>query len=134
MNYVPDMSDPVLREAISRISISVYQDVVRNWTVRTFGEDGVKHSSQYRVVEEALELGQSLGVSKEDAINLVNKVCSLPVGDVKAELGDALFTLCGVANQINCSLAEVGYSTMNMNFNKIEAIREKNKSKIKESR
>ena len=59
--------------------------------------EDVREDRAPRFLEEALELGQATGVSREDAIRLVDYVYGRPEGDAFVETGDVLFTLAGLA-------------------------------------
>lgn len=83
----------------------------------------------YRFLEEAMELAQSMEVSKEDATKLVDYVFGRPVGDVKQELGGVVFTLVGVANSLDMDIIEEGHASVDEAYGRIDKIREKSKTK-----
>jgi NTP pyrophosphatase (non-canonical NTP hydrolase) len=70
-----------------------------NWATRCFGEQIVKDTRERgrRVVEEACELGQAAGLTKEDCHQLVDYVFSRPVGDAWQEVAGTLVTVLTLA-------------------------------------
>jgi hypothetical protein len=75
-----------------------YQCEVKNWLVECFGQttanDRVERN--WRFLEEALELVQSLGSSAEDAHKLVDYVFSRDVGEPFQEVGGTMVCLAGL--------------------------------------
>src|SRR6185312_5264384 len=51
----------------------------------------------FRFLEEALELAQAVGTTREEALKLVDYVYSRPIGQVGQEIGGVMVTLAGVA-------------------------------------
>lgn len=86
---------------------------VRSWLVKCFGRavlDDVEERA-LRFGEESLELVQSLGVTREQALALVKQVYDKEPGDPFQELGGTmvtLATLCVVNPELN---AEEAYRT-----------------------
>lgn len=66
-----------------------------NWCVETFGARSTTMPSEraLRVMEEAVELIQSEGVSKKTAHDVINRCYNRPVGDPNQEVGQIFFTL-----------------------------------------
>lgn len=60
-----------------------------------------------RVVEEACELAQSEGVSREMALRILERVYSRPVGDSKQEAGTVLLTLLSWAGATGNDLEDL---------------------------
>lgn len=64
------------------------------WAVQTYGEVAKKARYQaFRFLEEALELVQAMGLTKEDAIRTVEWVFSRSVGTVRVEVGDVRLSI-----------------------------------------
>lgn len=84
-----------------------FQQDVQAWCVECFGEttaaDVVERN--WRFLEEALELVQSLGGAKADALGLVDYVFSRDLGDPKQETGGVMVTLAALCavNKIDMS-------------------------------
>lgn len=83
------------------------QSTILNWAVTNFGEVAKNPVERgLRLVEEALEVGQSSSVPKERVLALVERVYSRPVGDLAQEIGgtgmtlDALAELAGIDAQV----------------------------------
>lgn len=72
-----------------------YQQAVYLWAVECFGGAVAKDRVErvHRFLEEALELGQSLGLTRADAMRLVHYVFSRPVGEPAQEVGGTMVTL-----------------------------------------
>ena len=81
-----------------------YQQRIRNWLIECFGIEKADDTMErvWRFTEEALELGQSLGMSQTDAMELVSYVYGRPVGDAWQELGGTMVTLAAL-----CSAPEI---------------------------
>ncbi len=72
-----------------------FQERVREWVVACFGlaiaDDKVERS--HRFLEEALELVQTCGVTRDDCLQLVDYVYSRPAGNLHQEVGGVMTTL-----------------------------------------
>lgn len=68
--------------------------IALDWAIRCFGREHVSNESvrALRVAEEAIELGQSLGVPKETMLKCVEVVYSRAHGQWHQELGGVLLT------------------------------------------
>ncbi|MEL7476106.1 MAG: hypothetical protein AAGJ55_07730 [Cyanobacteria bacterium J06555_12] len=84
-------------------------------------------------MEEALELSQAAGCSKDDAIALVDYVFSRPVGSVKAEAGGVMVTLAGVSEAHRIDMMEAGEAELARNERRTLEIREKSERKPRNS-
>jgi hypothetical protein len=80
------------------MELRILQTLVRRWCVRAFGQEVADNHRErnHRFLEEALELGQSLGCSREDAHVLVNYVYGRPAGKPGQEVGGVLITLAAL--------------------------------------
>ena len=71
---------------------------VRSWLTRVFGKASLQDVEErgLRFGEESLELIQSLGVTREQALALVKQVYDKPAGEPQQELGGTLVTLASL--------------------------------------
>ena len=88
------------------MELTVLQTLVRRWCVRAFGQEVADNHRErnHRFLEEALELGQSLGCTQEDAHVLVDYVYGRPQGQAGQEVGGVLITLaalCGAHEHLS---------------------------------
>jgi hypothetical protein len=78
-----------------------FQGRVEEWLRACFG-DGTSATSvrerSFRFIEEALELGQSCGMTKGEALQLVDYVYGRPVGEPAQEVGGTLITLSSLCS------------------------------------
>lgn len=74
--------------------IAKLQDSLGEWAIATFGKDVFDNAPERgkRLIEEALEYGQTQKVTKEQAHLLVDYVFSRPVGDPAQEMGGVMVT------------------------------------------
>lgn len=115
----------------AKMNIEKYQTQVREWVVRTFGEEIADDILERcdRFTEESLELVQSLGHSRERAHALVDYVFDRPIGDPFQELGGTAVTLAALAEAAGLSIEICGVEELNRCWTKMDAIREKQKNK-----
>jgi NTP pyrophosphatase (non-canonical NTP hydrolase) len=108
-----------------------FQDSCRNWVVECLGEDAVHNVPErtFRFLEEALELSQAAGCSKENAVKLVDYVYSRPVGQVNEESGQVACTLASLCNAIGLDLDAAAKAELERCWLKIDVIRAKALSK-----
>jgi len=77
-----------------------YQVRVRDWVLRCFGPVIANDMTErgFRFLEEALELVQSSGTTKEQALALVDYVYSRPTGEQGQEVGGVMVTLAALCS------------------------------------
>jgi hypothetical protein len=82
-------------ERIAALDGPSLQDRVRAWCVACFGPTTADDVTErnWRFLEEALELVQSLGGNVEDAHRLIDYVFGRPVGEPAQEVGGTMITL-----------------------------------------
>lgn len=75
-----------------------FQGRVKPWMLKCFGEKiaGDKIERNHRFLEESLELVQSLGCTKSEAMQLVEYVYGRPVGEPHQEAGGVMVTLAAL--------------------------------------
>lgn len=110
-----------------------FQADVDRWMHQCFGAKVTYNTTErnYRFLEEALGLVQSLGCTKEEALMLVDYVYSRPVGDPVQVTGGVRVTLSALctANHINEECAATGEFCRISDPKVIEKIREKELTK-----
>jgi hypothetical protein len=105
-----------------------------DWATKCFGcnTDSYNHKERvYRILEEALEANQCSGISKEEAIALVDQVYSKEPGNIIKELGDIGVTLILCCIRLNLPVRNVIENRIKYCEENVEKIRDKNKLKVK---
>lgn len=110
-----------------------YQARVREWLLACFGQCFAAPDQERaaRYMEESLELFHAHGKPFEDVISLARRVYSRPAGEIGKELGDAILTLTAFAEATGHNLVEAGEEALDRNWARVDAIREKQASKPK---
>ena len=104
-----------------------YQRSVKRWLYRCFGRaiaQDVKERN-HRFLEEALELVQAAGCSKNEALLLVEYVYGRPVGELKQEVGGVAVTLTALCVAQKVSLEECASGELGRIWHKMPEIRAK---------
>lgn len=108
-----------------------YQDRVAKWIAECLpkeaGADRIERA--HRLLEEAIELAQACGTSKEDAMRLIDYVFDRPAGDQEQEVGGVMVTLAALCSAINISMASAADKELERNWSRISSIRHKNATK-----
>lgn len=107
------------------------QERAVEWLKACFGPDALvgKQERVHRFFEEAIELAQAAGCTKHEALQLIDYVFSRPVGTVREEAGDVQTTLAVLCAAFGAELDDSFDFCMDKAWSKIDAIREKRKSK-----
>ncbi len=83
------------------------QEQIRVWVETRLGVKAMHtHERALRSLEETLELGQTLAVTREEAHKLVDHVFDKEVGDTYQELGGAALTLLACASGCHANLGD----------------------------
>lgn len=92
-----------------------YLHQVGKWCRAVFGDEIASNVKirNFRFLEEALELVQSLGCSREDATRLVDYVFNRPVGEPTQEMGGTFVTLYALAAAAGLEPAMAGWDEFN---------------------
>lgn len=109
------------------MNLDKYQKNVFDWMAKCFQRKEALTLKQraFRFLEEANELAQAAGVTREDAVRTVDYVYARPVGQIKQELGGVMVTACGVATAAGLSLATAGHLELRRCVENTEKIRAK---------
>ncbi len=104
-----------------------FQDRVKDWMAACFLAEATTDLQErlHRFLEEALELAQASGGSREDAIALVDYVFSRPVGQPRLEAGGVMVTLAGLCSASGFDMIEAGEAELASNWERIDVIRAK---------
>lgn len=108
-----------------------FQHNVDIWMQACFGPEisADKIERSHRFIEEALELVQARGMSKEDALRLVDYVYGRPSGDAWQEIGGVMVTLAALGNTDNIDIDAAANAELQRIWGKIEQIRAKQATK-----
>lgn len=108
-----------------------FQPRVNDWMQQCFGPEISKNKSErnHRFLEESLELVQSNGCTQSEARQLVDYVFSRPSGDLVQKCGGVMVTLAALCSSSGLTMADAGEKELARVFEKIDAIREKQRNK-----
>ena len=111
------------------------QSKVVNWLIECFGEKIAtdKTERNHRFLEEALELVQSCGCTKSEAMQLVEYVYNRPVGEKGQEVGGVSITLMALCFANRLSMEDEAERELERIWQNIDKIREKQANKPKYS-
>jgi hypothetical protein len=86
--------------------MSARAEAILAWTVRTFGRVADHpHERAMRFLEEAMELAQSCGLSRETANAITERAYSRRAGEIDKELAQAGMTLEALAAHLGLDLS-----------------------------
>lgn len=104
-----------------------YQERVKDWIISTFDEAVIVDIPErcHRFIEEALELVQCLGLSKEDVYRHVTRTYGRPLGDPQQEIGGVMVTLNGLATAAGIDVQLAAETELGNNIKNAASIREK---------
>lgn len=107
MSLLYDHADEIV-EALRQDKRNARQARVFDWGCRAFGNDQMRSPQQraLRLIEEAIELAQSVFADKDQLHRLVDYVYSRPVGQVEAELGGVGVCLLAMAECVRVNADE----------------------------
>ena len=88
-----------------------------------------RYERTHRFLEEALELAQANGCTRDDAVALIDYVYSRPRGNPELEVGGVIVTLAGLCSASNIDMQSSGDQELERNWKRIELIRSKHASK-----
>lgn len=112
-----------------------FQDGVKPWLLTCFGAEIANNRIErnHRFLEEALELVQACGCSREHAHQIVDYVYGRPVGEPFQEVGGVMVTLAALCLANGLNMHDSGDKELERVWAKMDAIREKQARKIKDS-
>lgn len=112
-----------------------FQARVDPWMQACFGPEisSDRVERNHRFLEESLELVQSLGCSRDEALQLVDYVFDRPLGNPSQEVGGVRVTLAALCLAAGLDEDECAETELAQIWTKVERIREKQKTKPKNS-
>lgn len=112
-----------------------FQQCVMPWMLECFGEEIASDQVErnHRFFEEATELVQSGGMTREAAHQLVDYTYDRPVGELDQEVGGVMVTLAALCLAHNTDMHLCGDIELARIWTKIDQIRAKQASKPKHS-
>lgn len=111
------------------------QSRVQPWMMACFGPaiSADKVERNHRFLEEALELVQACGCSRDEAMQLVAYVYDRPQGEINQEVGGVMITLAALCLANGFDMHSAGETELARIWTKIDQIRAKQASKPKGS-
>lgn len=108
-----------------------YQQRVERWLVACFSPTvrSDLRERTHRFLEEALELAQANGCSRDDAHSLVEYVFGRPKGEPEFEVGGVMVTLAGLCSASGINMDDAGDRELERNWKRIDVIRAKQQAK-----
>jgi len=113
------------------MSTNSFQEKVWQWVVSCFPPSAHSDVNErsHRFLEEALELAQANGCSRDDAHELVEYVFGREKGDIVQETGGVMVTLAALCNANGVDLNDAGERELDRNWSRINRIRAKQAAK-----
>lgn len=110
-----------------------YQERVFAWAVECFGEDDTVDPATrtYRFLEEALELVQACGCTRETALQILEYVYGRPQGAVAQEVGGTMVSLAVLCKAFGIGMDRCGEDELTRVLGKVEHIRARHAAKPK---
>jgi hypothetical protein len=108
-----------------------YQSRVHDWMMACFNDE-IAFSVQernHRFLEEALELVQSQGCTRHEAMQLIDYVFGRHAGEPAQEVGGVLVCLAALCTASSIDMARAGETELARIWTKVEAIRAKHAAK-----
>lgn len=117
------------------MDINDFQWRVNRFLYDCFGKEILdnKEERSYRFFEEATELVQACGMTKEDCYKLIDYVYGRPTGEVAQEIGGVMVTLFGLACARDKSVDAIAEMEIQSCYDRIDRIRSKWKNKTVKS-
>lgn len=109
-----------------------YQDRVGEWVVACFGRPLLfnRRERSRRFIEEALELVQAAGLTRDDVLELVVYVYGRPIGDLSQEVGGVMNCLASLCIAADVDMDDCAEREMQRVWAKMSEIRAKHQAKI----
>jgi hypothetical protein len=141
--FCVELGEDDVRTALAKIDAvaaqpscaATFQDRALTWMRGCFLRPDAMLLQQrsFRFVEEALELSQATGTSKQDVMRLVEYTYSRPTGTIMQEIGGVMVTLSGLASAAGESLKHCAETELQRCIDNTEKIRAKDLAKPERS-
>lgn len=117
-------------------STAPYQARVQEWMLACFGADIANNKTEraFRFLEEAFELAQAMGVTKQEATDLLNYTFNRPEGEPAQEVGGVLVCLATLCTMAGIDMDDAGETELARVWTKMDKIRAKHAAKPKDVR
>ncbi len=111
--------------------ITSFQSRVERWLEACFPPDVRTNRGErtHRFLEEALELAQANGCTRDDALALVEYVFGRPAGEAAQEVGGVMVTLASLCSASEINMDNAGNRELERNWERIDLIRSKQQAK-----
>ena len=108
-----------------------FQARVQPWLLACFGNEiaADRVERNHRFLEEALELVQATGCTRDEAHQLVDYVFDRPTGDPTQEVGGVMVTIAALCLARGLDMHSAGEDELARIWTKVEAIRDKHATK-----
>ena len=108
-----------------------FQSRVNDWMLATFGSAVAADTQErnWRFGEEALELMQANGATREQVLALVDYVFNRPVGELRQEVGGTLVCLAALCTAADLDMEPSGEAELIRCWQNQDHIRAKHQSK-----
>lgn len=109
----------------------LYQERIDRWMLETFGEEILmdKKERAHRFAEEAIELLQTTGYTKEELQTMIDYVYNRPVGEVRQEVGGTIHCLSALCTAHNITMSHEALVVMHYCEHNSKKIRDKHFNK-----
>lgn len=123
------------RAYVEPLAALPFQDRVEPWLHECFGKEVANNKIErnHRFLEEALELVQACGCTREHALQIVEYVYGRPTGVIAQEVGGVMVTLAALCSAQMVLMDAAAESELKRVWTKIDVIREKQARKVKDS-
>lgn len=128
-----DRADTTLKGLSTMVNVIRFQRDCAAWAKTCFGAKTARSRVErnHRFLEEALELVQAHGCTRDEAHQLVDYVFDRPVGEPDQELGGVMVTLATLAAANDQDMTEAGLAELDRVWGLIDKIRRKHANKPK---
>lgn len=109
-----------------------FQGRVLPWMISCFGLDILNNEPKrtYRFLEEALELVQACGCTREDIYNLIDVIYDKPAGKAPQEVGGVMVTLAALCLAKKLDMEQCAERELAFNWTRIEQLRSKEDKRL----
>lgn len=100
-------------KSMKQSSMRNFQQAVLDWMRQVLpGWAEKKHERLFRFMEESMELVQSLGMTNDEVVRVVNYVYSRPAGQPPQELGGTMLTLAALSTAHDIDMVIEGWEEL----------------------